>query len=69
MGAAFQLSPVELRRELQVDPRGRHAPSDLLPVHPRAVRGDVQSAPIGARWAADLQERPTGGDESGRPRA
>eukprot|EP00969_Alexandrium_andersonii_P117696 5206402-Alexandrium_andersonii.AAC.1 len=50
-----------------MDLRGRNAPGDLLPVHPRAVHVDVQSAPIGTRWAANEQTGSAGGDESARP--
>eukprot|EP00969_Alexandrium_andersonii_P062513 2753563-Alexandrium_andersonii.AAC.1 len=53
VGVPLQLSPVELRRELQMDLRGRSAPGDLLLVHPWLVHINVQAAPIGTRRAAN----------------
>eukprot|EP00969_Alexandrium_andersonii_P368935 15474009-Alexandrium_andersonii.AAC.1 len=63
VGATLQLGPVELRRELQVGPRGRRASSDLLLVYPRVVDMDVQAAPIRAWRAANQQEGPARGNE------
>eukprot|EP00969_Alexandrium_andersonii_P290383 12835025-Alexandrium_andersonii.AAC.1 len=65
-GTALQLSPIELGHDLQAGPRGGHAPGDVLLAHPRAIRVDGQAAPIRARRAANKQERPARGDESGR---
>eukprot|EP00969_Alexandrium_andersonii_P148930 6585143-Alexandrium_andersonii.AAC.1 len=69
MSAALQLSPTKLGRKLQVGPRRRHTPGDLLLVHPQVVRVDIPATPIRAWRAANQQERPARGDESDRPLA
>eukprot|EP00969_Alexandrium_andersonii_P205790 9092886-Alexandrium_andersonii.AAC.1 len=51
MSAALQLGLVELRCELQVGPRGRRAPGDLLLAQPRAAHVDVHSAHASRRMA------------------
>eukprot|EP00969_Alexandrium_andersonii_P250271 11060642-Alexandrium_andersonii.AAC.1 len=54
---ARQVGPVELDRELHVDPRLLESVSHLILVHARVVDVLVEGTPIRTGWAHDKQKR------------